>query len=102
MTFALALRWLASLTLGGLALMFIVANGRIALTPLREGERRPSMVPLLGGLFGAVAVSICPAARSWPAWSMLVPGALDLGTVGALVLFPAALLWSALRRGPKH
>ena len=68
-----------------------------AIRPWRKsGRRLPSVVPLVGGLSGAVALVLCPV-RSVPRYAWL-PLVLDVGCLPSLILFVVGFAVGFIRK----
>lgn len=90
--------------LPGLLFAFFVlgayVNATIAMMRPREDGTKPSMVPFIPGIFGAIALWIAPyePLHNW-FWAPLV---LDIGTGGILLLGGMAIIAAALTREEKR
>jgi hypothetical protein len=80
------LPWLFSVVVGLGFVLIATGNALTIATAIRTKQSR-SLVPLLGGVLGVVAVLLSPL----PRWCVIVPLLLDLGT-GAM-LFAALWHW---------
>ena len=78
------------------------ANASIVLTPVKEGERRPSMVMIMGAVFAALGLKALPiggpAAARACFWIWLGLSLLDAGSLGMLPLFLISALTGGLKQ----
>lgn len=91
--------WCVFAVLAAPSLSVIFINYQLFWRSMRAkpGERTPSMIPIVGGLFGSFAVRVLLALLFGPrhgwSWAVLLPAALDPGCyVVAIVLVPIARL----------
>jgi hypothetical protein len=77
--------WGLIIVLGALSLSCIIPNYILLWRGIRAkpGEKIPSAIPFLGGMFGFFAVKVFILMRTWPhsgwSWYCLLPAALDPG-----------------------
>jgi hypothetical protein len=94
--------WGLITVLGALSLSCIIPNYILLWQGIRAkpGEKVPSAIPLLGGVFGYFAVKVFIMMRTWPnpgwSWYTLLPIALDPGCY--LIPLPIMLVVQTLRR----
>jgi len=71
--------WLPVIVLGALSLACIVPNYILLWREIRAkaGEKIPSMIPIIGGVFGFFAVKLFIMIKTWPnpgwSWYTLLP-----------------------------
>jgi len=92
----LAIRWLLATAAATFAAIPLAMNFWIAGSYLLRPRRSSSIIPLLGGLFGGIAIGLCPACDAWHWWTAWIPAALDPGTIPSML---AALVMLAFRKG---
>lgn len=88
--------WILPGLLFGFFLIGAAANAAILLLQPDEHGRKPSMVPLIPGIAGAIALAIAPLEVLHP-W-FWVPLVLDVGTGLYLLLIVVAMVGAALER----
>ena len=93
-------RWALAVLFGLLWATCAIANASIALRPRpAKEEHKPSLVPIVGGIFALLAYAACPwTGRSKPLF-LLAALFLDLGSLPYLLLLVAVGLSTALSSG---
>jgi hypothetical protein len=93
--------WFPVIVLGVLSLACIVPNYILLWREIRAkpGEKIPSMIPIIGGVFGFFAVKVFIMIKTWPnpgwSWYTLLPPALDPGCY--FIPLPILLIAGKLR-----
>jgi hypothetical protein len=88
------LRWLAFSILLFVGAWVIIANWVI---PLRRGGG--SLIPIIGGVFVAIAFAVVPVDTI--RWLWWVPLIVDLGCLPILLLATGAFIWRTVSRRPE-
>lgn len=90
-------RWVLTALLGLAWLGLAATNANLFFGRAQgEGVRRPSMVPLAGGLVALLAVAVCPVESKQKWWAAAAVLLLDMGSAPYLVMALIALTRQAL------
>jgi hypothetical protein len=84
-----AARWQLATAAGGMWLFFTVMNGLMVAVRFFKG-RRASSIPLVGTMFGVVALIAVPVSVSWE-WVLAVLGVF-LAAEGLSLIWPASMI----------